>query len=91
METQLHMTCTGYPEERVVEAVRRAKELGVCNILALRGSCVWHLFLSPSSLAHFMPSLLSYCDAGCLAVGWVEELPSFSLSLYIYICVCECV
>lgn len=37
METQLHMTCTGYPEERVVEAVRRAKELGVCNILALRG------------------------------------------------------
>eukprot|EP01114_Cavostelium_apophysatum_P016958 TRINITY_DN492_c0_g1_i1.p1 TRINITY_DN492_c0_g1~~TRINITY_DN492_c0_g1_i1.p1 ORF type:complete len:583 (-),score=137.66 TRINITY_DN492_c0_g1_i1:23-1771(-) len=37
LETMMHMTCTNMPKEQLKEGLRRAKEYGIQNILALRG------------------------------------------------------
>ncbi|PAA49218.1 hypothetical protein BOX15_Mlig003569g1 [Macrostomum lignano] len=37
IDTMLHVTCVGLPEERMTAALERAKGLGLKNILALRG------------------------------------------------------
>jgi methylenetetrahydrofolate reductase (NADPH) len=37
LDVLMHLTCTGMTRERVIEALDRAKELGIKNILALRG------------------------------------------------------
>ncbi|CAI4223458.1 unnamed protein product [Auanema sp. JU1783] len=36
-ETMLHMTCVQYPKEKTIAHLRQCKELGLRNILALRG------------------------------------------------------
>ena len=33
----MHLTCTNMPTEKVTEALKKAKEVGITNILALRG------------------------------------------------------
>ncbi|GAB4822503.1 hypothetical protein N2152v2_009549 [Parachlorella kessleri] len=37
METMMHLTCTNMPVEKLKEALTKAKEAGIENILALRG------------------------------------------------------
>lgn len=37
METMMHLTCTNMPVEKLKEALTKAKESGIRNILALRG------------------------------------------------------
>jgi methylenetetrahydrofolate reductase (NADPH) len=37
VETMMHLTCTNLPKEQVLEGLRKAKEAGIQNILALRG------------------------------------------------------
>ncbi len=37
LETMMHLTCTNLPAEQVGEALKKAKEAGLQNILALRG------------------------------------------------------
>ena len=37
LDTMLHMTCVGATQESVVSALKKAKRLGIRNILALRG------------------------------------------------------
>jgi len=37
LETQMHLTCTNMPKEKVVEALDKCKACGIQNIIALRG------------------------------------------------------
>lgn len=37
LETMLHMTCCGQSEEEIRACLKKAKQLGIKNILALRG------------------------------------------------------
>mmetsp|Transcript_18619 Transcript_18619/g.45775 ORF Transcript_18619/g.45775 Transcript_18619/m.45775 type:complete len:601 (+) Transcript_18619:143-1945(+) len=37
LETQMHLTCTNISKESIAEALKKAKENGIQNILALRG------------------------------------------------------
>jgi methylenetetrahydrofolate reductase (NADPH) len=37
LETMMHLTCTNMPKEAIKEALQKAKESGITNILALRG------------------------------------------------------
>lgn len=40
METMMHLTCTNMPVEKLRQALETAKEVGIQNILALRGGLV---------------------------------------------------
>ncbi|KAI9344098.1 methylenetetrahydrofolate reductase [Obelidium mucronatum] len=37
LETAMHLTCTNMPKEKIDEALKQCKEVGIMNILALRG------------------------------------------------------
>ncbi|PRW60308.1 5,10-methylenetetrahydrofolate reductase isoform A [Chlorella sorokiniana] len=37
VETMMHLTCTNMPVDKLKDALTKAKEYGICNILALRG------------------------------------------------------
>lgn len=37
LETMMHLTCTNLPKEQIKEALQKAKDAGIQNILALRG------------------------------------------------------
>merc|ERR1719163_658616 len=37
LDVMMHLTCTNMPVEKLREALTQCKELGICNILALRG------------------------------------------------------
>ena len=40
IETMLHMTCCNQTKEEIIASLNRAKELGIRNIMALRGGKV---------------------------------------------------
>jgi len=37
LDVLMHLTCTGMTREKVIEALDKAKQYGIVNILALRG------------------------------------------------------
>lgn len=39
----MHLTCTNMPKEKVHDALKKCKEAGIKNILALRGGMYTHL------------------------------------------------
>ena len=48
LETMLHMTCANTTKEQVLKNLHKAKNLGLRNILALRGGRILFLFFSSS-------------------------------------------
>ena len=47
LDTMLHMTCVGATQDSLLAALRKAKRLGIRNILALRGG-TWAIRYSSS-------------------------------------------
>lgn len=37
VETQMHLTCTNMHKDKIIDALKKCKEVGIQNILALRG------------------------------------------------------
>ena len=80
LDVLMHLTCTGMTRDRVIEALDKAKELGIRNILALRGDPPFGVenwtpvdngFAYATELVAFIRE--RYGDFFCIVVGrWLE-------------------
>lgn len=59
LDTMLHMTCVGATQESVISALKKAKKLGIRNILALRGGKLCYLGKDKNSIFHHALSKIS--------------------------------
>ena len=87
LDVLMHLTCTGMTRDRVVEALDRAKDLGIRNILALRGdppsgvenwTPVDNGFSYASELVAFIKE--KYGDWFCIVVAGYPEVHSQATS-----------
>ena len=63
LDVMMHLTCTNMPKEQLLNALKKCKECGISNILALRGD-------PPAGAAEF-----SQCEGGfCYAIDLVGVL-----------------
>lgn len=87
LDVLMHLTCTGMTREKVIEALDRAKEFGIRNILALRGDPPFGVenwvpvdngFSYASELVAFIKE--RYGDYFCIVVAGYPEVHSQAVS-----------
>lgn len=82
LDVLMHLTCSGLSKDRIVEALDRAKEYGIRNILALKGEDVpvgFENMIPPGQSFNYAAELVQfirdrYGDYFCIVVGGYPEM-----------------
>jgi methylenetetrahydrofolate reductase (NADPH) len=66
LESQMHLTCTNMPKEKIDQALQDCKDNGIRNILALRGG------MDPSSYIYILVTFTCLTDPASIFLTYTH-------------------